>query len=62
MRIRRKFTGSYPFCSNFQHRIRELALPVLLILGNKTGVRGGIVKARMAATDIREAPHIAISR
>src|SRR5207302_540511 len=51
MRIRGKFTGSYPFCSNFQHRIRELALPVLLILGKKTGVRGGIVKARMAAID-----------
>src|SRR6266404_7648052 len=61
MRIRGKFTGSYPFCSNFQRQIRELALPVLLIL-EKTGVRGGIVKARMAAIDTREAPHIAISR
>src|SRR5712675_768105 len=62
MRLGGKFTGSYPFCSNFQHQIRELALPVLLILGNKTGVRGGIVKARMAAIDIRKASHIAISR
>src|SRR5260370_7510851 len=62
MRLGGKFTGSYPFCSNFQQQIRELALPVLLILGKKTGVRGGIVKARMAAIDIREASHIAISR
>jgi hypothetical protein len=37
IRIRRKFTGSYRFCSNFQHRIRELELPVLLILGKKDG-------------------------
>src|ERR1700682_6131836 len=43
-RIRRKSTGFYPFCSNFQHRLRELALPVLLILEKKAGVRGGIVR------------------
>ena len=43
-RIWRKFTGFYPFCSNFQHRLRELALPVLLILEKKAGVRGGIVR------------------
>jgi hypothetical protein len=59
MRLGGKFTGSYPFCSNFQHQIRELALPVLLIFGKKTGVRGGIVKARMAAIDIRKASDIA---
>jgi hypothetical protein len=37
MAIRRKFTGSYAFCSNFQHRIRKLALPVVLILGKQDG-------------------------
>src|SRR6478736_2268245 len=44
MRLGGKFTGSYPFCSNFQHQIRELALPVLLILGKKTGVEVGLSK------------------
>src|SRR5258705_13184389 len=62
MRLGGKFTGSYPFCSNLQHQIPELARPVLLIPGNKTGVRGGIAKARMGAIDIRKTPHIAISR
>src|SRR5258708_33273672 len=61
MRLGGKFTGSYPFCSNFQHQIRELALPVLLILGNKAGVRGGIVKAGVAAIGIRKASHISVS-
>src|SRR6266516_3906943 len=39
-----KFTGSYPFCSNFQHWIRGLALPVPLILGKKTGFEVGLSK------------------
>src|SRR6266404_6629911 len=44
MKLRGKFTGPYPFCSNFQHRIRELALPVLLILGRRRGFEVGLSK------------------
>jgi methyl-accepting chemotaxis protein len=39
-----KFTASYPFCSNCQHRTREFALPALLVLRKKTGVQVGLSK------------------